>query len=283
LAAILMSSRSNDTATPRDLFARLTRTWSQFGPPMRPSPFDTAVVQRVADGLAPSARVAILGLTPETIGCRWPEGTTLLALDHSAAMVAILWPAPSAPARSSAVLADWMNLPLADEGTDIACGDGCYVFLPYPHGFAALTAEVQRVLRPGGRFVSRVFARADQPEPLARIADEYARGGIGSVHALKLRLFGALHGKGGNGTSLDEVWRAWKKLPPIPADVAPRRGWTAQEVAGIEAYAGLTTRYYLPTLSEMRTIHADGFDEIECCVGDYEHAQHCPTFVLTRR
>ena len=61
------------------------------------------------------------------------------------------------------------------------------------------------------------------------------------------------------------------------------RGWTAAEVAGIEAYQGKETRYYLPTLAEFRSIVAPHFAELECSVADYELAERCPTFVFQSR
>jgi len=45
---------------PRDHFSRIVAQWSHFGPPLRPSPDDTAVVQRAASALGPAARVVVL-------------------------------------------------------------------------------------------------------------------------------------------------------------------------------------------------------------------------------
>ena len=278
-----MDGTDTESGVRRDHFALLVRDWSDFGPPLRPSPFDTAVVQRAAAGLAQGPRVVVLGLTPETIGCTWPDGTGLLALDHSAAMLGAVWPQPGAPAGSSAVLANWLKMPLADGSVDIVCGDGCHTQVPYPRGYTALSAEVHRVLKPGGRFVTRVFMRPEQPEPLEAIASALAAGRIKSVHALKLRLLAALHGHSGIGSCMDDAWRAWKRLPDLPRGMALQRGWTRQEVVGIENYAGLATRYYLPTLGELRAFHATRFIEIECRYGDYELAERCPTLVLERR
>ena len=74
------------------------------------------------------------------------------------------------------------------------------------------------------------------------------------MHALKLRLLAALHGATGAGTCLDDVWRTWQVLPPLPDALAESRGWTAEEIVGIEGYRGLETRYFLPTLAEFRAV-----------------------------
>jgi hypothetical protein len=102
------------------------------------------------------------------------------------------------------------------------------------------------------------------------------------VHALKLRLLAALHGTNGEGSRLDDVWQAWKSLPP-PATLMCSRGWTAEEITSIESYRGMEARYFLPTLSEFRRSMASCFDEIECSFGGHELGDRCPTLVFARR
>lgn len=266
----------------RDHFAHIAPDWSQLGPPLRPSPDDAAALQRIVAELQPGARIAVLGLTPEIIGCDWPADVTLCAVDHSPAMMARLWPPQKSPANAYALLGDWCALPLAAGSLDLVAGDGCYVLLDHPRGYAALTREVRRVLRPGGRYVIRVFLRPDCAETIAEVAQALAGGVIGSVHALKLRLLAALHGASGAGSRLDDVWQAWSVLAPrLPAHLAGARGWTPQEIVGIEAYRGLPSRYYLPTLAELRQAVKPWFAETACIHGGYELAERCPTLVFS--
>ena len=266
----------------RDHFSLLVQQWSQFGPPLRPSSDETAVVQGVIRTLGSPLRAVVLGLTPETIGCTWPRGTDVLALDHSAAMIDMLWPPAKAPPGARAIRADWRAMPILSSAIDLVAGDGCYPSLSYPEGYAELTREVSRVLRNGGRYVTRVFLRPDQLETVDDIASAVGRGTIGSVHALKLRLLAALHGASGEGTRLDDVWRAWKAIPALPATLIGTKGWTADETTGIDGYRGLTTRYFLPTLAEMRAMLTPAFVEIECVWGNHELGDRCPTLVLAR-
>jgi SAM-dependent methyltransferase len=191
-----------------------------------------------------------------------------------------LWPPAKGPAGARAILADWCALPIPSGSIDLVVGDGCYVLLPYPQGYAKLTREVRRVLRDSGRFAIRVFVRPDDGESVEDIARALARGEIGSVHALKLRLWAALHGASGEGTRLDDVWRAWKAMPAIPAALAGRRGWSAGEIVGIEAYRGMEGRYFTPTLAEIRGCLEPAFREVECAFGGYESADRCPTLVF---
>jgi len=265
-----------------DHFANLVPQWSDFGPPLRPSPDDTAAVQRVVAGLKPAARAVVLGLTPEIIGCAWPEDVELLAVDHSPGMMQKLWPPARGPVNSRALLADWSAMPVESGTVDFVAGDGCYICLAYPEEFAKLSREVCRVLRRSGRLVMRVFLRPDEPETVAHIGAAVGLGQVGSVHALKLRLHAALHGASGRGTRLDDVWRAWKTMPPLPAALAGKRGWTKAEIVGIESYRGLEARYYLPTLPEFRAALPPELTEEACVWGRYELAERCPTMVLIR-
>ena len=82
---------STGAELPRDHFQRLVKTWSQFGPPLRPDSHDSAIVQRIVDGLPAGARAVLLGMTPEIVACRWPQNTQFTAVDHSDAMVQMLW------------------------------------------------------------------------------------------------------------------------------------------------------------------------------------------------
>jgi SAM-dependent methyltransferase len=270
-------------AAPRDHFARIAASWSHFGPPLRPSPDDTAAMQRVVSGLDAGASAIVLGLTPEIIGCDWPANVHLSAVDHSPKMIEALWPPQRGPANARVVLADWCAMPIEPGTIDLVAGDGCYVLLGYPHGYEELTRAVWRALRPRGRFVIRVFLRPERAESVADIARDFAAGEIGSVHALKLRLLAALHGASGEGSRLDDVWQAWKALPPLSESRAGTRGWTAQEITSIESYRAMEARYFLPTLAEFRQRAAICFDEIECSFGRHELGDRCPTLVLVRR
>lgn len=270
------------TAASRDHFSRIVANWSYFGPPLRPSPSDTAVMQRVAAGLRTGARVVVLGLTPEIVGCDWPADVRLSAVDHSPSMMDALWPPDRGPADAEAILANWCAMPIESGTIDLVAGDGCYVVFSYPHGYAALTREARRVLSAGGHFAIRVFLRPDKLESVADIAHAVAAGEVGSVHALKLRLLSALHGASGEGSLLDDVWQAWKTMPPLPAALFDKRGWTAEEVTGIESYRGLSARYFLPTQDEFRRSVGTQLREVACHFGADELGDRCPTFVFTR-
>jgi SAM-dependent methyltransferase len=277
-----MSANDSSAGISRDHFSTLVTEWSHIGRPLRPSPDDTAVVQRVIDGLGSAPHIVVLGVTPEIVGASWPVATELTAVDHSPSMIRALWNPDRAPAGARAIEADWRTMPIVSETIDLVAGDGCYIVLAHPDEYEALTREVHRILRPGGRFVIRVFLRPERTESLAEIAAAFGAGHIGSVHALKLRLLAALHVNSATGTPLVDVWHAWKTFPPLPPALAGQRGWTPGEITAIESYRTLAGRFYLPTLAEIRAIFQPHFTELECATASYELGERCPTFVLSR-
>jgi SAM-dependent methyltransferase len=171
-------------------------------------------------------------------------------------------------------------MPIESGTVDLVVGDGCYVVFAHPHGYDTLTREVRRVLKPGGHFAIRVFLRPDDTESVFDVASALAAGEIGSVHALKLRLLAALHAASGEGSLLDDVWQAWRTMPPLPSALIGASGWTAEEITGIESYRGMAARYFLPTLNEFRLSVGAHLREIECAFGADELGERCPTFVL---
>lgn len=277
-----MADESLNSKPSRDHFANLVPRWSQVGAPLRPSSSEIATLQRVIDGMSTAPKVLVLGLTAEIIGCTWPRDTELTAVDHSPVMIQRLWPPMQVPPGARVLLADWGEMPIPSDTIDLVAGDGCFIVMSYPEDFERLTREVRRVLRSSGRFVIRVFLRPDRAESLAEVAAAFDRGEIGSVHALKLRLLAAQHAASGPGTRLDDVWQAWRTFT-LQASFKERPGWTTDELAGIEAYQGQQTRYYLPTLAEVRKVVSSSLTEIECHWGDNELAERCPTLVFERR
>ena len=262
-----------------DHFHNLVTHWSHFGPPLRPSAADTRVIAQIARQLPGEARVVMLGVTPETAACGFQPGTRLLSLDHSLAMISALWGVEGAPASAHAVGADWGAMPLVSGLIDAVVGDGCYALFPYPSGYRALTREVHRVLRPGGKLAMRTYVRPEPAESVESIETAYRAGAISSVHALKLRLWAALHGASGEGACLADVWAAWRKFPRIDAIAEGRPGWSAGELEGIESYRSLRARYHLTTVSECHAVLLERFERVDWFWTDDESSDRSPTFV----
>jgi len=264
----------------------MTDRWSQVGRPLKPGPDDIAAFERFAATAAARAgrsiEALLLGVTPEVAGCSWPSGTRLMAVDFSPAMIDKLWPARAAPAGSHVICANWLAMPIGSRTVDLVIGDGCHAALSFPGNVNAMAREVARVLRPGGMFLMRAFVRPDPGETVGDVERDLAGGRIGSVHVLKWRLFAALTRRTESGAALGDVWSAWDGMRGSAARYHAEPGWSGPEISTIEVYRGdRNTRFYFPTLEEIRGLLSERLCEEEIFYGGYELADRCPIMVLT--
>ena len=266
-----------------DPWSSSAQDWGRFLPPFRPHADDVGVVESIAGELAGGRRslqVVTLGLTPEVIGCRWPNGTNLQAFDSSPEMMLWVWRSSAAPPGSTAICADWTKLPLADGAADLVTADGSLVCVGYPDGAARVLAEVRRVLRPGGRFIARTFLRPAEPEPMDEVLADLAAGRIGNAFVLKMRMGAVLHGPDWAGFSMHEKSKLWRRLFPDPDAVARAHGWSPATMAISTSYAVDDVSFFYPTDAELRALVARNFRVLASHVGRYELAERCPTLVL---
>ena len=287
-----MSPERAEPGATRDHWPANARSWSNLGPPLRPSPDDTrtaeaAIQQWQQRNATTPPRALLLGVTPELAGCGWPAGTRLVAIDRNPAVIGMLWPAPGMPAAAGAICADWRAMPLAAAAVDIVVGDGCHVCARFPDQAQAINREIDRVLRPGGIFVIRVFLRPDAHETIDDIRRDLEGGAIGNVHALKWRIAAAIHGSTAEGVRLADVWEVWQRLRPLAERHAERvgwrLGWRPGELATLDIHRGVETRFYMPTLADFRATIGGMFVERSSATGRYELADRCRTFVLGTR
>lgn len=228
-------------------------------------------------------RALLLGVTPELVVMRWPAGTRLLSVDRCMDMIRGVFPAEALSPTRRVVRGDWLRLPVADGGVDLVVGDGCHTLLESPGGYRAFGREVCRVLRPGGRFVSRLFVRPEESEPVEQVLGDLAGGRIGNFHVFKWRLAMALHDGLDRGVRVGDIWECWHGAGIEPRALAARLGWPEEEIRTIEAYRDAGARYTYPTLGEARQALAPHFEELACHFGDYELGERCPTLSLERR
>ena len=267
------------------LWDRHAAQWHLIGAPLRPVREDVEIVQRELDRLArvhARLRALLLGVTVELARLQWPRDASLLAVDASAAMVREHW-RPPAGIHSLALRGNWQNLPVVPGEFHLVMADGSFCVMPDLLSIRQALQRVAEALHREGRLVLRSFARPEVPEPLERVLDDLRAGRIGSMHAAKWRLAMALHGGLAFGVQLDSVWRAFRKAEPDSVSLARRTGWPVAAIDTIEAYRGVHSRYYFPTLPELRDLVSLWFAEVSCHVPTYELGERCPTLVLAPR
>ena len=86
-----------------------------------------------------------------------------------------------------------------------------------------------------------------------------------------------------SGVVLDSVWCAFRDGSPSSAALAASTGWAVPTIETIEAYRGATSRYFFPTLRQLRRLIAPWFIELACEIPTYELGERCPTLTLERR
>lgn len=261
------------------------RQWRYVGGPLRPCEEDVRIMERlVRSHRQGHALLALLfGVTPELAAMRWPEGTRLLAVDRSEGMIRDVWPHSGLDVAAHVIRGDWNALPIRDGSLDLVIGDGFYTPLNYPRDYLRLGSELFRVLRPGGHYLIRVFIRPDRPETLEAVRQDFLAGRIISFHAFKWRLAMALHGSLDAGVRLADIWDQWQVMRREADRQGLKPDWPEAEVATIDAYRGVATRYTFPTLAELRDILRPHFIEQECHFPAYELGERCPILLLARR
>lgn len=268
-----------------DHWSRMARLWQWVGPPLRPAAEDLAVFQdtivrwHAAHGRAP--RALILGVTPELYQLRWPAGTSLRALDGSRQMIETVWPGPPA----AVLLGSWTAMPLATGSCDIVLCDGGFGMLPYPQGQADLLRELHRVLAPGGIFAVRLFAPKGRTGTAGEVFANLQAGGIASLDALKLRLWGALHGDAHQGVRPQEVVAHILAAVENFDRLAEDHGWPLEHVRSLELHRQSTTIYHLTEAAElvrMASCDPGGFESLGIIRPGYVLGACCPIVTLRR-
>lgn len=253
---------------PRDFHLR----WPTLKPPLRPA----AVVVEQIHGLIGSTNgpVLLLGVTPELAAI----DRDIIAVDWSAAMIALAWPGDGD--RRQAVAGDWKALPLEGGSMGAAMGDGAFTMLDWPDEAAILLAELWRVLLPGGRAVVRCFATAEVPDTLEYMPNWMVKYAM-SFHEFRLR-FNMAAARADGAVAITSA-RLFEHYQTIMRDAAAV-DWPAGGLAEIEAYAGSAYIHCYPKRSEMaallHTAWPGSWQFVE--TSGYPGAELCPLLVLDR-
>lgn len=266
-------------------WSRIARLWQLVGPPLRPAAQDLAAFRaalarwRGCAGQPP--RALVLGVTPELHALDWPTGTSLRALDGSRQMIDAVWPGP----EGSAILGSWTAMPLASASCDIVLCDGGFGMLPYPEGQTALLRELHRVIAPGGLFAVRLFAPRGRTGTVDEILARLARGDIASLDALKLQLWGALHGSPEQGVQPRKVAAKIVAAAGSLERLAAEHRWSAEHVLSLEIHRDNPASYFLTDAAELvrlATIDQGGFECLDIAEPGYEMGACCPLVTLRR-
>ena len=254
--------------------------WRHYGSPLRPCAADIAAMEALIDRARASHRARplkaiLLGVTPEIATMAWPEGTELVAVDRSPAMIGHVWPG-DVTGRRRAICADWFDFTWRAEAHDVVIGDGIFSILDFPRQHLALAASIRESLAPDGVFVTRLFvqpARSESPE--AVFADLRANR-IGSFNAFKLRLAMALQPTASAGVRMGDIYDAWNSAGIDAQVLAAMTGWSREEIETIRPWKGKDSRLVFPGATEWDIAMSEFFVKHDERVPAYELGERCP-------
>ena len=238
--------------------------------------------QAVASHAKDCLQALLLGVTPAIVRMQWPERTSLLAVDNSTAMAQALW-SRDVPRNRWVVCGHWLAMPRRDRSCDVVIGDGSMNCVRYPDDFRAVAAEVCRLLRDDGIFVSRCFLQPAVPERPEDVFADLFRTTIPSFHHFKFRLLLAMQRSTQEGIPVKDVYRFWASRNVDLDLLISRTGWERSAIETMELYRDQGTVHTFPTLPEWRSVLLEFFDEISLSTPSYNLGECCPTLVLRRR
>ena len=102
----------------------------------------------------------------------WPDGTELLAIDHSPQMIESVWPG-DVPGFRTALRGDWAErMRLSGGSLDLVIGDGSLSCVRCPEEYRKLTDKAAGSLRAGGLLILRLHASAEVREDPEQVVED---------------------------------------------------------------------------------------------------------------
>lgn len=283
-----MKSDMNPAAprrTARAHWPQIAGQWNLVGSPLRPSAEDISLFAATMEDMpktTPAPRALVLGVTPELYGLAWPEGTSILAVDHTRAMINALWPGPS----GSALEADWTKLPLPPASRDIALCDGGLHLVGFPAGQREMVSRLHKILAERGVAAFRLFASPAERESAAAVLEDLFMKRVPSLNVLKIRLGMALQENPVEGIRLGRVWEVLHRAAPDFNALAGQVGWPLDHLLVINTYHGSSKRYHFVSLEQACRLFCEepgGFDLVRTVTpSSYALSERCPIVVFRR-
>jgi SAM-dependent methyltransferase len=259
----------------------MAERWSQIDVPMRPSAEDMAIFAAAISPDKP-VRCLLLGLTPELARLSLPPGSIIVPTDFSEPMRSALC-GLAEPLRTTAVIADWRQLPYPDSCFDLVLGDGVYTVIGGAAQQQALSRSIRRVLRPGGQLIVRHFVRPENSgTPDETIALMHA-GHFATFQGFKMRYLMSMTSPITNCVEPRDCWEHWEKQHINRRELAARLGFAESAIDTIDGYRGSAEIYNFSTLEGIRGKLSEHFTEEWLVTPSYRLGESCPVMGLTPR
>ena len=258
---------------PRDHRREYYHAWSQLTPPLRPHVDVVAAIRREIVGHP--GRSLLLGVTPELADI----STELVALDQNYSMVTHVWPG-NARARC-AVVGDWRNANFLPASFSTCVGDISLGALRFPDDTELVCRRVVESLRPGGRFVCRVFLMPQIRESVAALRDAAMSGAIRNFHAFKIRLGMALvTDQSRPRIGVDTIFSTFVGMFADRDELVRATGWDRGHIDTIDFYNGSSSAFHYTTGDQLLSLVSKIFKNPHFVPsGTYELGERSPLLV----
>jgi SAM-dependent methyltransferase len=219
----------------------------------------------------------LLGVTSELANAF----QSVQAIDKNPAMLTKVWPGDTA--TKNALRGNWLEIPVPDEPFDGVVGDGSLSNLAYPHEVREVLSRVRSVLRPGGRFVCRLFERPDVPESREALLATAAGPARINFHAFKWQIAMHLAGQRQATIPVPMILELFNELFPDREVVAARTGWPRELIDLVDVYRGSDVQFTFMSRDEILSVLPPGIADLrfDAC-GTYDLAECCPLMSFRR-
>ncbi len=273
-----------DLLSSSDHWSAHARQWKYVKPPLRPGVADVQVVQRMVSEhsraeTSESLQALLLGVTPEFVQMDWPFNTRLRTVDRNQEMIDTVCPR-NTHFEVESIRGDWVDLPVGCQFADCVLGDGCFTVVDSHEAQREVCHQVRRVLKPTGCFVIRLFVQPQVRETVDQVFEALLALSIGNFHIFKWRLAMALQAEQAQSVSVHQIWQSWHDRGICAHELSSKTHWPLEEIRTIDVYRESTARYSFSSLTQMRTLFSEQFEELECHVPTYEMGDRCPTLLM---
>lgn len=248
--------------------------WNRVSPPLRPTQLVVETIARLAN--CGDGAVLQLGVTPE-LAAQFPR---LDMVDRSQAMIDRLWPGDQPLKR--AIAGDWFDTPTGKQSYAAIVGDGSLNVLGSATDLQRLFMRIDALLRPGGRFVCRVFTRPTPAISVEVLKDIAAGRAPMGFAAFKWML--AMQRAEANGMAIPvtKILARFNALFPNRDELSLKTGWAREDINTIDVYSESRDIYIFPTREELSNLAPVEWScqFVEC--SGYEISELCPIFVIDK-
>ncbi len=251
------------------------RHWARIEPPLRPDPVTTQAFQQLVGSA--SSRVLLLGVTSELANAF----DSVQAIDKSGMMIAKVWPGDSA--SKHARQGNWLEMAAPDEPFDGVVGDGSLSNLVYPHEVREVLNRILPALRPGGRFVCRMFERPDRVWTRDELLATAAAPARINFHAFKWQVAMHLAEITQPTIPVPQILALFNELFPDRAALAARSGWPLELINLVDVYRDSEVRFTFMTRQELIAVLPPGITDLRFDIcSDYDLVECCPLMSFAR-